>query len=69
MAVTEVFWCPKCDEGYQAAEPGCPKCGDDSVSEKAPEDNVGLACGALAVVAGVFGLAGFVFGFLVRGCS
>ena len=68
MAVTEVFWCPKCDEGYQAAEPGCPKCGDDSVSEKAPEGNVGLACGALVVVSCLSVFVGVALGFIIWGC-
>jgi len=77
VAVTNVFWCGQCDEGYQADEPGCPNCEDAEADAPAPqkdddadEDGVAaLACGASLAVAAAFGTAGFVLGFLVRGCS
>lgn len=74
VAMVNAFWCDACGDGYQAAEPGCPKCGveaktvaEPSVVEPENNANAHLACGALVVIAGLFGGGGLVLGFFIWG--
>jgi hypothetical protein len=64
-----VYWCPQCDEGYQAEHEGCPRCGDEAKPEPKPKEiDTGLAAGCVAAAFAVALVLGFALGFLVRGC-
>jgi hypothetical protein len=67
-----VYWCPQCDEGYQAdGDVGCPKCGDGSKADDkhSEDDSDGMIGAAILASGGVSLVLGFILGFLVRGCA